>query len=224
MPLSAAATAALSSGAQTAGTGLFGWIGAKRQRKFAQEQSNRAYQHEIDMYEKANAYNAPDAQMNRLKSAGLNPNLVYGQSSGAASGTAAQTMPKYQRAETPVSVPKFNVMEVMGQYQAIKAQKLSNDAQAINNRYLATKLMLQQGMMDNVFRKGKLDLGDTGYRTANWQKGKGFPITPYEQRYQQQIKGFEISNALQSEELDFIKGFGSKQGTKSLIQLLQLLK
>lgn len=46
-----------------------------------------------EMWNKQNEYNTPTAQMNRLKSAGLNPNLVYGSVSSGNADT-----PKYQDA------------------------------------------------------------------------------------------------------------------------------
>lgn len=52
-----------------------------------------AYSKDLEMWNRGNTYNAPQAQMDRLKSAGLNPNLVYG--SGAVAGQASGTLPKY---------------------------------------------------------------------------------------------------------------------------------
>jgi len=62
---------------------------------------------DLEMWNRANEYNAPTQQMSRLREAGLNPRLIYGASSGQAAGTAASTMPKYQapRPEYNYSVP-----------------------------------------------------------------------------------------------------------------------
>lgn len=48
----------------------------------------RARAHDIAMWDKTNAYNDPKAQMERLRNAGLNPNMVYGGSSGQTAGQA----------------------------------------------------------------------------------------------------------------------------------------
>ncbi len=61
--------------------GLFG-------NKSRKTESDRSRAHDINMWDKTNAYNHPTAQMQRLRSAGLNPNLVYGGSSGGTAGTA----------------------------------------------------------------------------------------------------------------------------------------
>jgi len=50
------------------------------------EQSRRKY--DQAMWDKVNKYNNPIAQMERLKNAGLNPNLIYGSSPGSATGNA----------------------------------------------------------------------------------------------------------------------------------------
>ena len=48
----------------------------------------RARAHDINMWDKTNAYNDPKAQMERLRNAGLNPNMVYGGSQGQTAGQA----------------------------------------------------------------------------------------------------------------------------------------
>jgi hypothetical protein len=52
----------------------------------AQELDRRKY--DQAMWDKVNKYNNPIAQMERLKNAGLNPNLIYGSSPGSATGNA----------------------------------------------------------------------------------------------------------------------------------------
>lgn len=58
-------------------------------RKFEKEQYDRQRRDNLEDWNRNNAYNDPSAQMKRLKAGGLNPNLVYGQSSGGASGQAS---------------------------------------------------------------------------------------------------------------------------------------
>lgn len=66
----------------------------KRTLEANRQLAEEAYRRDLDMWNKANEYNTPEAQMLRLKEAGLNPNLIYGNAS--AGGNAAQQMPKYQ--------------------------------------------------------------------------------------------------------------------------------
>lgn len=50
--------------------------------------NKRNLRNAYNMWVKQQEYNSPSMQMQRLKEAGLNPNLVYGQSSGGAAGNA----------------------------------------------------------------------------------------------------------------------------------------
>jgi len=72
----------------------------------------------LEDWNRQNAYNHPSQQMQRLKEAGLNPNLVYG---GGATITA-------QSVKTPeAQVPNIDLQkapELIGAYQSIKNQQL----------------------------------------------------------------------------------------------------
>lgn len=58
----------------------------RRQYEQTREQDRRIY--DQSMWDKVNKYNHPLSQMERLKNAGLNPNLIYGSSPGSAVGNA----------------------------------------------------------------------------------------------------------------------------------------
>lgn len=90
-------------GALASGIGsLFGIGRGSRQNK--RNVRNMRMQHEMDkqMFDYQNAYNTPAKQMQRLKAAGLNPALMYGQgTTGNASGyPQTKQLPAYM--ETPV--------------------------------------------------------------------------------------------------------------------------
>lgn len=80
----AGAAGALSAGGSAVAQGKMN----RRARDFAREQSNLQWERNKEAWNMQNAYNDPSAQMARLKAAGLNPNLIYGSSSGGAAGTA----------------------------------------------------------------------------------------------------------------------------------------
>lgn len=50
----------------------------KRMIAAQKEENEKAYQRNLEMWEKENAYNTPYAVMQRLREAGMNPNLAYG--------------------------------------------------------------------------------------------------------------------------------------------------
>jgi hypothetical protein len=74
----------------TIGTGVAMLAGNVMNSVGASKMNKRSIKFQREMFDKTNAYNHPTQQMARLKDAGLNPRLIYGQSSGAAAGTASQ--------------------------------------------------------------------------------------------------------------------------------------
>lgn len=74
--------------------GAFGLAGQKLQTK--QEKELMQYQFDLQkqMFDYQAAYNSPSAQMGRLRSAGLNPNLVYGNGSVVNTNTATGSVGK----------------------------------------------------------------------------------------------------------------------------------
>lgn len=68
------------------GSSLLSNIGAKKREEEARK-------HNIKLWEMQNQYNLPVNQMQRLKEAGLNPNLIYGSSPSGASGAAGAVSP-----------------------------------------------------------------------------------------------------------------------------------
>lgn len=60
-------------------SGLFANAQNKRIMRFQREQYDRQRQDSLSDWHMQNAYNDPAAQMQRLRDAGLNPNLMYGQ-------------------------------------------------------------------------------------------------------------------------------------------------
>lgn len=61
------------------------------------KEAELAYQRSVEMWHMQNAYNSPQAQMERFKAAGLNPHLIYGQgNSGNASGAPEYHAPDIQ--------------------------------------------------------------------------------------------------------------------------------
>jgi len=129
---------------------LFGIGRGKRQNK--RNRSNMKYQFQLDkqMWDYQNAYNTPIKQMERLKAAGLNPHLMYGQgTTGNASG-APQTKPLPAYAETPVdTAPFISGMQQMAQIKNIQAQTRKQNID--NDIALGTKSnVIKQAKLDNV--------------------------------------------------------------------------
>lgn len=69
---------------------------AKYQNEWQTQENEKAYQRNLQMWNLQNEYNSPTQQMARLRSAGLNPNLVYG---SGVTGNSAGSAPQYQPAD-----------------------------------------------------------------------------------------------------------------------------
>lgn len=184
-----------------AGQGFWGWLGARRARKFAKEAATTAYQRDVEMWQNANKYNAPDQQMQRLKDANLNPNLVYG--NGSVTGNTSTATPKHQNYEQPVHTSSFpNLLNVLSQYQDIKGKKLSNDAQSIQNQFMENlqHANLSKAQTDAIRGMQETNADKKG-QDMLWTRDK----SPYLQQYQQQVKSKELDNQLKKINVDFMK-------------------
>ena len=66
--------------------------------------SRRANHRMVEFWKMQNEYNSPKAQMQRLQEAGLNPNLIYGDSVSGATGQAGNIgRPEVPQFENPLS-------------------------------------------------------------------------------------------------------------------------
>lgn len=102
------------------------------QYAFSQNQTmaTDAYNRDVAMWERQNAYNDPQSQMSRLQAAKLNPNLVYG--SGSATGNQSGPPPSFNPAEykAPDIQYRFSPMqipEVLSAYQDFQMKKAQVD-------------------------------------------------------------------------------------------------
>lgn len=74
--------------------GLFGGAQVRRQLKANKELAQYQFDLNRKQWQAENDYNSPKAQMQRLKEAGLNPNLVYG--NGSVSGNTTTAGPRFE--------------------------------------------------------------------------------------------------------------------------------
>lgn len=88
--------------------------------------ANYQYGKDLQMWELQNEYNSPAAQMERLKQAGLNPLLLYGQGVSGATGQAKE-MPKYQAPRAEFHSNLMNTLQVLGQFTDLKIKNAQAD-------------------------------------------------------------------------------------------------
>ena len=108
---------------------------AKYQAQWQQQENEKAYQRSLNMWNLQNEYNSPTQQMARIRAAGLNPNLVYGNGvAGNSSGSTPQYEPAKFNAPTMQAYRGWNlgISDAISQflaYRTVKAQVDNMEAQ-----------------------------------------------------------------------------------------------
>nr|QJB19105.1 MAG: DNA pilot protein [Microvirus sp.] len=99
------------------------------------ELAQYAYSKDLEMWEKNNLYNAPTQQMERLRAAGLNPNLVYG--NGTVTGNTSGQTPQFKAPD--IKSAKIDPIQLT-QFQDLKLREAqtSNTQAATDNTVQAT--------------------------------------------------------------------------------------
>lgn len=98
------------------------------------------YSKDLEMWNKGNTYNSPVAQMERLKNAGLNPNLIYG--SGGATTQASQ-LPKYNAPTMSYNYrPAVDPLAIIGAYQDFRIKQAQADNLEANTPLIEAKDVL----------------------------------------------------------------------------------
>jgi len=201
--------AAITSGAQAA-SGIFAqWMQNRANRKMAEY----TYSKDLEMWERQNAYNSPEQQMQRFKDAGLNPNLIYGQGNAG----NATTLPKYQKPDISIKAPQANVMGNLNMYQDLKNKKASEDVlqeqarllsekaltESVNRAYIFTK---DQGAqfhlgMDRTYRgrerSAGIDYTQNRSATAWWNKQQQMQQYDITRKYGSQLANYNMQIAQQ---------------------------
>jgi len=111
---------AISQGLGAIASGVGQAIANKKQRAYDTKMYEKQKQDRIDFWNMENMYNTPEAQMERFKKAGLNPNLIYGQFNN----------------QTPqIQAPDAKVSDVSGNMSGFLQQLPGNMASMINQQY-----------------------------------------------------------------------------------------
>lgn len=141
----ATASALIGAGSQVSG-GLFGYLGQKRQNKHNLQLAKDARQHDVNMWNMQNQYNTPAMQMQRLKEAGLNPHLMYGQGNTGNASTP-QKAPVPEVGNELSSLAQMSLAPAISMYQdwRVKNAQIENlNANADATRQNATLTALRQ--------------------------------------------------------------------------------
>lgn len=144
-PLPQSGADPLLGGIAQAGSGLiddvFNILSAKKQRKWAEKMYGQQRADALSDWTMQNEYNSPEAQMARLKKAGLNPNLVYG--NGA---TALSTSQPRSSSPGSYNQPHINTQgAIAGGIQTYQDMELKNAT--LDNLKAQNSVLTQDAML-----------------------------------------------------------------------------
>lgn len=128
------AAAVIAGAAQSVGSGIASIINTNKTIKAQRKLAEYSYSKDLEMWNKANEYNSPIAQMERLKNAGLNEHLVYG--NGSVTGNTTTQTPKYQMysPEYKYEAPQIaGALATLGAYQDYQNKKALNEGIMLDN-------------------------------------------------------------------------------------------
>ena len=166
------AAAALQGGA-VAGQGIMGYFSAKEANRMNYKLAHEGMQHEIDMWNMQNAYNTPQAQMERLKQAGLNPNLMYGQGNvGNATAAPKAHIPQHQEELSKLNIPM--ALEIMSKLTDMKKTIQDTETgryQAEFNERLRTEYLNEMLENKELFERNKAWKMHHESGQAAWKEG-----------------------------------------------------
>lgn len=127
------------------GAGIY--LSAQETNKAQAEAQRRANEANISLWQYQTAYNSPTAQMQRLRDAGLNPNLAYGQVAESRMASAPT-----------MAAPDYKVPEWKGQSLL---QSLSEYAQVVN---MQAQNSLIRAQADKVASEADVARTEAAYR------------------------------------------------------------
>lgn len=187
------------------------------------EMAQFSYSKDLEMWNRGNEYNSPEAQQLRLSKAGLNPNLVYG--SGTVTGNTTGQLPRYNaptadyqyKPDTSALALGPSLAQGLGTFQDIRMQQNQSDLmkaqqknvesktvnEVITSSLLGSKLKMSpdvQELLKKQVERVKFDL-DTSYGLRAYQ----FSVKEQEARQAEQKTGKAI------QEVKLLKGQGALQ-------------
>lgn len=139
-PLTAATAALITAGAQGANMLSQGSMNRKT-RKWNEKMYEKQRQDNLSDWHMMAAYNSPAQQMARLKAAGLNPNLVYGNGANAEMGQAPKSS---DMASWSPKAPEFDSGSILASYQNARM----TDAQVDNMQVQRDLMNAEKALKD----------------------------------------------------------------------------
>lgn len=126
----------------------------RKSYKYTSKLAQEAFDRNVQQWQLENAYNSPQAQMQRYKLAGINPNVIYGNSQQVSSGNTTSSPARYTpsqfHAQAPMDVaPSLNAATSFGAAYASNALTQANTIKALAE----AKAAAQKGNLSDSQRK-----------------------------------------------------------------------
>ena len=124
-----------------------------RQQKLAFKRNQQEWTRRFQM---ENAYNHPVQQVARMKQAGLNPAMMYGQGSGGIQGAASPSVEGMQAAEYDLQkyqgYAQYEIMEGQKDVQKAQAESLNQQAALARTQQFINQFKAVESMYDSKLR------------------------------------------------------------------------
>lgn len=136
---------------------------AEQQNQWNRENSQTAYDRDLEQWNRQNQYNSPAMQMQRWKEAGLNPNLIYGgsNSGGNASSSPSARVPQVNQVPGMLS----NVPGMLSMYQDFRLGQAQ-----VDNVKAQTDLVRQRTLTEGLNTSLRRIMGDRGQVALDVEK------------------------------------------------------
>lgn len=175
----------------------------KSQRKYNEKMYAKQRADSLSDWTRQNEYNSPTSQMQRLREAGLNPNLVYGKGADNTAGAIHSTDAGSYKPDAPEI--KFSARESLINYQNLKMMQAQTDNLKVQNTVLAQEKLLKEaqrratlanaGLSEfNLGQKQTLSDTDIEYRKQQLRKiqaDTSFTLSENERRAAMQAPNLE---------------------------------
>lgn len=158
VPLIAAGSSLLGEGINAASQGTQN----RKSRAFAMQMHQIQRDEALSDYAMQNEYNSPSSQMARLRKAGLNPNLVYG------NGNAIQSAPSIKQAAAPTPETKavtFNPGNAIAAFQNTKMMEAQIDNLKTQNQVMHQDMLKSAAETLGIMQSTKSSQFDLGVKT-----------------------------------------------------------
>lgn len=187
--------AGISAGASLLGSAINAGSTA-RQNRLQREWNEKMYgiqrQDSLADWNMQNEYNSPTAQMQRLKAAGLNPNLVYGNGADATSGPVRSTESKSWSPQAPQVDLAGAAQSGLMAYQDMRLRDAQLDNLKANNTIMLEEAMNKVTARNKMIAETGRTLTDTEKMKFELELNKG--LAPY------QMQAAELANKKTSAE------------------------